>query len=149
MKDLIEYINEAKEITGSDSKAFFKAWKKMRNIGVKNEEIYNIVDKWVEQFNLTLLPEGKIEKPTNQPILTLLISKKKEHYALDIAVTRPGKKTEIEGLGSINLIEDTWLNSIEDYDKWRKEYRGITTLQFAFPHGFFDKIRANLGDKLA
>lgn len=146
MKDLLEYIYEA--ANSNDAKSFFKAWKKFRNSGSAGEKLYTIVDGWTKEFNLTLLDENNLEQPTTQSMMTLLLSKKQKHHLLDIAITIPGKKSELEGVATINNDEMELIDSISKYDKWRKGYRGITTLQFAFPHGFFDRVRSNLGDKL-
>lgn len=147
MKELIEYIVEASE---QGNKTFFKDFKGLYKIGSYGEKWYDEVNKWVEKYNLVMLPEDKLEKPTNQPLLTLLLSKKNEHQILDLAVTRPGKKTEIEGGGTVNLAANPvrYLDTVKDYEKWYKEYRGIIKIQFAFPNGFFDNVRSYLGDKL-
>lgn len=148
MKDLLEYIIEAASI--NDNKEFFKDFKGLRKIGSYGKKWYAEVDKWIEKYNLTLLPEGKMEKSTNQPLLTILLSKKDENLILDLAVTRPGKKYEIEGAATINLAANpiAYLSSVSDYEKWHKGYRGIRKLQYTFPDKFFNNVRAFLADKL-
>lgn len=148
MRDLLEYIIEA--ASNNDNKAFFKDFKGLRKIGSYGKKWYEEVNTWVKKYNLTLLPEGKMEKPNNQPLLTVLLSKKEENLVLDIAVTKPGKKYEIEGAASINLTANpiAYLSSISDYEKWYKSYRGIRKLQYTFPDNFFNNVRAFLADKL-
>lgn len=143
MNKLIDYINEALE---PNAQTFFKLWKKMRNVGPYGDKLYNEVNGWVSQFNLIEL--AKPEKPTTQPLMTVIISKKQANYLLDVAVTRPGKSSEVEGAGTINNSEMELISSIKEYDKWKKGYRGALVIQYAFPDGFFDRVKANLGDKI-
>lgn len=148
MKSLKDFILEAQE-SNSDSKAFFKAWKKLINSRPDGGEWYQVVNGWVKEFGLTSLEGSKPEPATKAPMMTMILSKKKENHLLDVAVTRPVKDGTIEGTGTIDLTEISpiWRTN-NDYVKWYKGYRNIRLVQFAFPDNFFKGVRTNLANKL-
>lgn len=148
MRALIDFINEAK-IT-NQSAEFFKDWRKLWKIGSYANKWYDHIQDMINKYGLELIENKKDVKIKEQPIFTVLMSKKSDNTVLDVAVTRQSKRYELEGAGTVNLAANTphTFDSEEDFIKWYKEYRGIIIKYYKFPKGFFDNVRVHLGDKL-
>ncbi len=153
MKDLQTAIYEALEddlvMEAGDSKTFFKDFKKLYRVGPYGGKWYDMIMQMINDYDLVKIESTKPQKASTEPMMTVLLSKKQQNFVLDVAVTRPGKSDPVEGYGTANLMSQSdYIHSDADLTKWIKGYRNIIVKQYRFPAGFFDKVRANLGDKL-
>lgn len=150
MKSLVEYIvenniNEA----GISSKDFFKDWKKILNIGAYPSKWYGMISGMIEKYGLEKISEDPTKTSIlgEQTIMTVLYKKGTTDEVMDVAITRPGKSDEIDGLGTVNQVNDETIDSKDKFKKWLKG-RKVDVVCYKFQDGFFDKLRSYLSDKL-